>query len=176
MRLHFLLLHLLDKLFRACCFIQGLFLSCIMVATVPLVAWARLCLGREGKEGKERRGKGSCWRPNRHVCEHVCDTFMGCSVRSWDVKSVPPVVLSKSKGGMEERRNSSALATPADLAQMLLVCLPRSKQWSCREVWGADQLPGRISCLQCPPNPLCSSLGQHWVGGCSSVLMRAKDQ
>lgn len=135
-----------------------------MVATVPLVTWAKLCLGREGKEGKER-GKRSMletkvFKP-RHVCEHVCDTFKGCSVRSWDVKSVPPVVLSKSKGGMEERRNSSALATPADLAQMLLVCLPRSKQWSCREVWGAEQLPVRISCLQCPPNPHCRRLGQH---------------
>lgn len=168
MRLHFLLMHLLDKLFGACCSIQGLFLSYIMVVTVSLVGWGKLCLGREGKGRKRRERKGEkrsmlktkAFKPG-HVCEHVCDTFMGWFVRSRDVKSVPPVVLSKSKGGMEERRNSSALATPADLAQMLLACLLPSKQWSCGEVWGADQLPVRISRLQCPPKPRCRNPGQH---------------
>lgn len=106
MRLHFLLMHLLDKLFGACCSIQGLFLSYIMVVTASLAGWAQLCLGREGREGKEMGEKRStlktkAFKPG-HVCEHVCDTFMGWSVRSRDVKSVPPVMLSKSKGGMEE--------------------------------------------------------------------------
>lgn len=53
MRLHFLLMYLLDKLFGACCSIQGLFLSYIMVVTASLAGWAQLCLGREGREGKE---------------------------------------------------------------------------------------------------------------------------
>lgn len=94
--------------------------------------------------------KTKAFKP-RHICEHVCDTFMGCSVRSRDVKSVPPLVLSKSKGGMEERRNSSALAAPAGLAQMLLA---QQTESSCppphRAVWGAEQPPVRVSCPQCP--------------------------
>lgn len=56
MRLHFLLMHLLDKLLGACCSIQGLFLSYIMVVTVSLVGWGKLCLGREGKEEKGKKG------------------------------------------------------------------------------------------------------------------------
>lgn len=129
MRLHFLLMHLLDKLFGACCSIQGLFLSYIMVVTVSLSVGVSYVWEGKGRTRRERKGekrsmlKTKAFKPG-HVCEHVCDTFMGWFVRSRDVKSVPPVVLSKSKGGMEERRNSSALATPADLAQMLLACLP----------------------------------------------------
>lgn len=63
MRLHFLLVHLLGELFGACCSIQGLFLSYLVALTASLVGWAKLCLGREGREGKER-GK---------IKEHVGD-------------------------------------------------------------------------------------------------------
>lgn len=63
MRLHFLLMHLLDKLLGACCSIQGLFLSYIMVVTVSLsvgVSYVWEGKGREGREGKERGKKGAC--------------------------------------------------------------------------------------------------------------------
>lgn len=38
---------------------------------------------------------------------------------------------------------------------MLLARLLPLQAVELREVWGADQLPVRISCLQCPPNPHC---------------------
>lgn len=40
----------------------------------------------------------------------MCDTFMGWFVRSRDVKSVPPVALSKSKGGRKKEFLSSGYA------------------------------------------------------------------
>lgn len=55
MILHFLLMHLSDKLFGARHSSQGLFLSYIMVVTVSLVGWATLCLVREGRERKEKK-------------------------------------------------------------------------------------------------------------------------
>lgn len=56
MILHFLLMHLSDKLFGACRSSQRLFLSYIMVVTVSLVGWATLCLVREGRERKGKKG------------------------------------------------------------------------------------------------------------------------
>lgn len=41
--------------------------------------------------------KTKAFKPG-HVCEHVCDTFMGWFVRSRDVKSVPPSCAQQIKG------------------------------------------------------------------------------
>lgn len=136
MILHFLLMHLSEKLFGAHCSSQRLFLSYIMVVTVSLVAWALLRLVRDWRERKKSGTLKTKAFNLGHVCEHVCDTFVGWFVSSRDVKSVPPATLSKSKGG----RKKEFLAMPADLAQMLMARHFPSQQK------GLEELQGNLGC------------------------------
>lgn len=114
-----------------------------------------------------------------HVCEHVCDTFMGCSVRSRDVKSVPPVVLSKSKGGMEEGIPQLGLGL-----QILSKCCWRASPHPSSGAAGkfgvqtSSQWGFHVSSApQILTAELRSALRMGgWAASCSSVLMRENNQ